>query len=66
MRICPSCITELVPNRKKIGGYVNWLVCPDCGHRVRQYTINFERETYVKTRKRNNNLNLDPFSTTLP
>lgn len=66
MKICPCCITELVPNKKKLGGFTNWLTCPDCGYRVRAYTINFERESYEKVRKYKNKLNLDPFSTTLP
>jgi hypothetical protein len=26
-------VTELKPNKKKLGSTTNWLVCPSCGHR---------------------------------
>lgn len=35
MKHCPNCITELKPNRKKLGYFIRWLVCPSCGFRAR-------------------------------
>ena len=32
---CPVCIEELIPQKKKLGGLVNWLVCTKCGFRKR-------------------------------
>ena len=32
---CPNCIEELVPQKKKLGRLINWMVCPKCGFRKR-------------------------------
>ena len=32
---CPNCIEELIPQKKKLGGVINWLVCTKCGFRKR-------------------------------
>ena len=32
---CPNCIEELVPQKKLLGGIINWLVCTKCGFRKR-------------------------------
>ena len=36
-KICPTCIDELVPDKRKLGKVSNWLKCPSCGFRVRPY-----------------------------
>lgn len=33
--VCPNCIEQLVLQKKKMGGCVNWFVCPTCGYRER-------------------------------
>ena len=42
--ICPNCVEKLVPNRKKLGGLTNWLICPTCGYRVRSASILFSNK----------------------
>ena len=41
--VCPNCIERLVPEKKNLGGMLNWFVCPICGFRERPacqtYTI---------------------------
>ena len=32
---CPVCVEELIPQKKKLGCMVNWMVCPNCGFRKR-------------------------------
>ena len=32
---CPNCVEELKPQKKLLGGIINWLVCSKCGFRKR-------------------------------
>lgn len=39
MKLCPQCVTQLKPNKKKLGACSAWLVCPDCGYREKANTL---------------------------
>ena len=33
---CPNCVVELTPQKRKLGKWSkSWLVCPECGYRIR-------------------------------
>jgi len=51
MKHCPNCVTELQENKKKLGRNTKWLVCPNCGLRVKP-TIDIETPHIVKGVKR--------------
>jgi len=37
MKHCPTCVTELKPNNRRLGkGSKNWLVCDSCGYREKK------------------------------
>lgn len=38
MKHCPNCVTELHIDNKKLGKFNKWLVCPNCGFRIRPNT----------------------------
>lgn len=56
--ICPNCIEELIKDKKKLGQVKNWLVCPKCGYRTREWTEKNaeieERSRLIENRKINN------------
>jgi len=37
MRYCPNCIESLVPQKKRLGLFNKWLVCPVCGYREKEH-----------------------------
>lgn len=36
---CPNCVEKMIPNKKKLGEFKNWLVCPKCGYRSREQKV---------------------------
>lgn len=57
--ICPDCIEELIPNRKKLGHLVRWFICPKCGYRVREnseHASEFKEYSRVIDERHINNL----------
>ena len=48
MEHCPSCIVELKKDRKKLGHFTVWLVCPKCGLRKREDDPSTEMLNYFK------------------
>lgn len=47
MKHCPNCVTPLQENRKKLGKYTRWLICPNCGFRTRP-DVNIEAPNIIK------------------
>lgn len=61
---CPECIEELVKDKKKLGQFTNWMICPKCGFRKRQdssFYINQQLDNF-KDRIKNINLNRNQFN----
>lgn len=58
---CPNCIEELVPDKKQLGEFVNWFVCPVCGFRERPkhetYQTFVEGQNFDRIKRRNENQN---------
>jgi len=58
---CPDCIEPLVKDRKKLGRYSVWLICPKCGYRKRPKSFlenAVEKEKFFEYKKQiNQNLN---------
>lgn len=60
--ICPDCIVEMSPNKKKLGtGSQKWFVCPKCGCRLKEdgvWAIGNKKELFYKEKDRiNSNIN---------
>lgn len=51
---CPDDITELKKERKKLGQFSVWLVCPDCGYRTREAIITARDLNFSDKRKEAN------------
>lgn len=55
---CPNCIVDLIPDKKKLGLFTNWLICTKCGLRKRSYWYDQEtKELIDRIKESNKNLN---------
>jgi len=57
-KLCPDCVEQLKPDKKKLGSKSNWFVCPTCGYRTRDLhylDLQFDAEKMRKMKDRINN-----------
>lgn len=54
MKHCPNCVTQLQVNKKKLGKFKLWLICPSCGFRTRPDS-DISTPSIIKNVKINNN-----------
>lgn len=60
--VCPNCIEPLVFQKRKIGNFKNWFVCPICGYRERPAASAFTKAAegaFIDRIRRNNNKNVN-------
>lgn len=55
---CPTCIVELSTDHKKLGPCKNWLICPNCGYRIKNKINTDDSEfEFIERRKALNSNN---------